>query len=242
MSTVNMNNMLVMDPQAMTETPEKPRFTHREQLQKFRDAMSLPMDGAGPFVPQQMYKPHTTSDRKRYVEEVLLEGPLYFFSEHPQQYGIPLKDALHSRTKKLRDRDQVVFEGRGPSVSIRLEWPGYRQWSRQIPTKDFRSPPQPITLAKLAKNVAKCVQRFMQDRKSLPMEEDADQRWKIGDGPDDIKLEDLVLVSIHHVSLGSWQPHLRLVRPPRRHGHALTMPTPMTASRASPSTVPFSLS
>lgn len=101
--------------------PEKPRFTHREQLQKFRDALNLPMEGAGPFIPQQMYKPHTTSDRKRYVEEVLLEGPLYFVCEHPQQYGISLKDALHSRTKKLRDRDQVVFEGRGPSVSIRLE-------------------------------------------------------------------------------------------------------------------------
>jgi len=53
----------------------------------------------------------------------------------------------------------------------------------------------------------------MIDRKSLPLEEESDPRWRIGDGPDDIKLEDLVLVSIHHVSLGSWQPHLRLVRP-----------------------------
>ena len=83
--------------------------------------LRLPLDGAGPLVPQPMYKPHTTSDRKRYVEEVLLEAPLFFISEHAQQYGIPLKDALHFRTKKLRDRDQVVFEGRGPSVSIRLE-------------------------------------------------------------------------------------------------------------------------
>jgi len=45
------------------------------------------------------------------------------------------------------------------------------------------------------------------------MEEDADPRWRIGDGPNDIKLEDLVLVSMHHVSLGSWQPQLWLVRP-----------------------------
>lgn len=68
-----------------------------------------------------MYKPHTTSDRKRYVEEVMLEAPIFFVTEHPYQEGILLKDALHSRTKKLVDRDQVVFEGRGPSVSIRLE-------------------------------------------------------------------------------------------------------------------------
>lgn len=45
------------------------------------------------------------------------------------------------------------------------------------------------------------------------MEEGSDERWHIGDGPSDIKLEDLMLVSIHHVSLGSWQPHLRLRRP-----------------------------
>ena len=106
-----------------------------------------------------------------------------------------------------------------------LQWPGYRQWSRQIPTKDFCSPPQPITLAKLAKNVAKCVQRFMHDRKAMAMEEDCDSRWKIGDGPDDIKLDDLVLVSIHHVSLGSWQPQLRLVRPLRQRASRVSVPT-----------------
>ena len=149
----------------------------------FREALTLPREGAGPFIPQPMYKPHTTSDRKRYVEEVELEAPIYFVVEHSDnQYGISLHDALHSRVKNLLNRERVVFEGRGPSVSIRLEvsqqhrsysscfivshtsflqWPGYRQWSRQIPTKDFRSPPGPITTAKLAKNVAKCVQRFM---------------------------------------------------------------------------------
>ncbi len=87
----------------------------------FREALNLPMDGAGPFIPQQMYKPHTTSDRGRYVEEVLLEHPLYFYSDSPMQCGILLKDALLARTRKLTDHDQVVFEGRGPSVSIRLE-------------------------------------------------------------------------------------------------------------------------
>ncbi|KAF9561692.1 hypothetical protein CPC08DRAFT_635086 [Agrocybe pediades] len=183
------------------------------------------MDGAGPLVPQPMYKPPTDSDRKHNVEEVLLEAPLYFICEYPQEYGISLKDALHSRTRRLRDRDQAVFEGRGPSVSIRLEWPGYRQWSRQIPTRDFRSPPQPITMAKLAKNVAKCVQRFMQDRKAMSMEDDADQRWRIGDGPNDIKLEDLILVSIHHVSLGSWQPQLRLARPLRQSATRVSPPS-----------------
>jgi hypothetical protein len=42
------------------------------------------------------------------------------------------------------------------------------------------------------------------------MEEDSDERWKVGDQPGQIKFDDLVLVSLHHVSMGSWQPHLRL--------------------------------
>lgn len=68
-----------------------------------------------------MYKPHTNSDRRRYVEEVDLEAPIHFWVENPSECGIPLSDALHSRVKRLLKRDETVFEGRGPSVSIRLE-------------------------------------------------------------------------------------------------------------------------
>ncbi|KAF9453599.1 hypothetical protein P691DRAFT_658147 [Macrolepiota fuliginosa MF-IS2] len=197
------------------EQTKKGIYSHREQLQFFRDALSLPMTGApGPFVPQHMYKPHTNSDRKRYVEEIELDAPIFFWMTGPDECGISLTDALHSRTKRLRDRDLPVFEGRGPSVSIRLEWPGYRQWSRQIPTKDFRSPPGPITYAKLAKNVAKCVQRFIEERQHSRLEDDADPCWRVAlSGRGAITLDDIILVSMYHVSLGSWQPQLRLKRP-----------------------------
>ncbi|KAF7359763.1 hypothetical protein MVEN_00701000 [Mycena venus] len=125
-------------PQPKTEEYTQPLYTSRDQLQFFKDALSLPSAGiSGPFVPQLMYKPHTNSDRRRYVEEVDMEAPIHFWVENPFECGIP--------------RDETVFEGRGPSVNIRLEWPGYRHWNRQIPTKDFRSPPGPITRAKLAK-------------------------------------------------------------------------------------------
>ncbi|KAK7445410.1 hypothetical protein VKT23_014827 [Stygiomarasmius scandens] len=203
-------------PPTTPQVGNRPLYSHREQLQFFREALLLPSSPmAGPFIPQQMYKPHTNSDRRRYVEEVDLDFPIYFWSEHPTECGITLSDALHSRVKRLTNRDETVFEGRGPSVSIRLEWPGYRQWSRQIPTRDFRSPPGPITKAKLAKNVAKCVQRFIAERQGHPPEDESDARWRIGTGPglNHIRFEDLVLVSIHHVSMGSWQPQLRLSRP-----------------------------
>jgi len=65
-----------------------------------------------------MYKPHTGSDRRRYVEEVRLSPPIVF------EVGIPLDDAIKCRTKRLLDKDALMFEGCGPSVSIRLEWPG----------------------------------------------------------------------------------------------------------------------
>ncbi|RXW23910.1 hypothetical protein EST38_g1950 [Candolleomyces aberdarensis] len=167
-------------PSSSHSTPTGKKYTYRQEYELFLRATHLPAVNAGPFVPQNIYKPHTNSDRKRYVEEVSLEGPLYFAMDSPSEYGIPLTDALHSRTKRLVDREKPVFEGRGPSVSIRLEWPGYRQWTRQIPTKDFRSPPGPITMAKLAKNIAKCVQRFIDENKDRNLEEPSNLRWKVG--------------------------------------------------------------
>lgn len=68
-----------------------------------------------------MYKPHTGSDRRRYVEEVRLSLPIVFAMDGPSEFGIPLEDALKSRTKRLIDKDALMFEGCGPSVSIRLE-------------------------------------------------------------------------------------------------------------------------
>ena len=98
-------------------------YSSREQLDFFRAVLDLPVPG--PFVPQPMYRRHTNSDRKPYVEEIELEAPIYFIMDCPAEYGILLSDALHSRVKRLWNRDQLVFQGRGPSVSIRLEVGGH---------------------------------------------------------------------------------------------------------------------
>ena len=97
-----------------------------------------------------------------------------------------------------------------------------------IPTRDFRSPPQPITRAKLAKNVAKTVLRFiqvwqpvwlafsrdlaksLQEMEGIPLEQGAEAEWRVGGRG--LKLEDLILVGLEHVSMGSWQPHFRLMK------------------------------
>jgi hypothetical protein len=77
----------------------------------------------GPFIPQRQYSPHTSSDRRRYVEEVSLDAPISFNlrgANNAVQEGIPLKDALTSKFMRLVGRDDPMFVGRGPSISVRL--------------------------------------------------------------------------------------------------------------------------
>ncbi|KAI0084203.1 hypothetical protein BDY19DRAFT_552643 [Irpex rosettiformis] len=136
-----------------------------------------------------------------------------FYALSNETCGIRCTDALSDRFSGLRDCDDPMFQDRGPSVSIRLMWPGYAPWSRQIPTRDFRSPPQPITLAKLAKNVSKTIKRFIENMDGQPLEDGADPRYKVGKGH--IGIEDIELVGLQHVSMGSWQAHIRLRRQDR---------------------------
>ncbi|KAI6104008.1 hypothetical protein EV401DRAFT_2060929 [Pisolithus croceorrhizus] len=184
--------------------------THVEQwfwVQKFATIET----GTRIFVPQKIYRPYTEADQKRYITECELKQTIYFFSNNPHEFGVTLDNAIKSKHKDLQEKDDPMFAGCGPSVSIRIEWPGYRSWTKQIPTNDFKTPKGPITRAKLAKNLANCVKRFIEWAAKQPMETNADRRWKVG--PKHIKLEDLILVSLHHVSKGSWQPQLRLRRP-----------------------------
>jgi len=166
-----------------------------------------------PMVPQTRYRPRTSSDQRRYVDEINLQEPIRFFVSSPDgpKPGIPLRDAITSKFMRLTDRDEQLFQGCGPSISVRLSWTGYQPWSRQIPTRDFRSPPGPITKAKLSKSVAKSVQRFIEEYKDREMEPCADLRWAVGPGKIDV--DDLLLVSLVHVAMGSWQANLQRNRP-----------------------------
>ena len=52
--------------------------------------------------------------------------------------------------------------GSSAPTDLLAQWPGYRSWTKQIPAKDFKKVPSPITREKLAKEVAKCVKRFIE--------------------------------------------------------------------------------
>ncbi|KAH9967217.1 hypothetical protein BC827DRAFT_574723 [Russula dissimulans] len=186
-------------------------MSNRPSPERAEPVIPFSEDRRGPMVPQKRYQPHTSSDRRRYVDEVKLEPSIYFYVQEPCEEGIPLKDAMHGRFARLVARDEPMFRERGPSISVRLNWLGYQPWSPQIPTRDFRNPPGPITRAKLSKNVAKSVRPFIAEHKGRPMEEDGDPAWAVGPGKIDVS--DLVLIRLDHVSKGSWQAQLQLIRP-----------------------------
>ncbi|OBZ74132.1 hypothetical protein A0H81_05848 [Grifola frondosa] len=68
----------------------------------------------------------------------------------------------------------------------------------------------------------------LMDMGSRPMEDGADERWRVG--PGFIGVDDLVLVALQHVSAGSWQAHLSARRPvppawPQNHPPSPSNPT-----------------
>ncbi|KAL0567323.1 hypothetical protein V5O48_014672 [Marasmius crinis-equi] len=201
---------------SVPQSPIERHHTLEGQIQLFKEAEELPFSVPGSFlIPQAIYRPLNRRinvvQSSAHVNGLGLDSPIYFWVENPAECGLSLIDALHGRLERFPGREDTVFEARGPTtISIRLEWPGYQPWNRQIPTRDFCTPPRPITKAKLAKNVAKCVQRFIVERQGRQMEKESDEKYRVGTGTGTIRLEDLVVVSLHHVSAGSWQPQLRV--------------------------------
>ncbi|KAI0676598.1 hypothetical protein C8Q78DRAFT_1073388 [Trametes maxima] len=130
------------------------------------------------------------SYRRSYAEEIQLELPIPFFTTDPVGLGFPLTDAIRGWSTRLIDRDDPMFPGRGPSVSIKLN------------------------------NVAKVIKRFIDECEGITLEEDDNDdgktRWHVDTGCGDnegIRLEDLMLLGLQHVSMGSWQAHVRLISP-----------------------------
>jgi len=75
---------------------------------------------------------------------------------------------------------------------VEFWWPGYGNWSRQIPTKDFRNPPYPITHSKLAKNIARTIEGLIKEKSRTVVDPGEDPMRKVG--PGHITIDDLVLV------------------------------------------------
>ena len=77
--------------------------------------------GTKDFVPQAVYQPYTIADRKRYVQDSHFQETIFFCSDGSSELGISLDDALKQRLRHLKDKDDRMFIGCGPSVSIRIQ-------------------------------------------------------------------------------------------------------------------------
>ncbi|KAF9238230.1 hypothetical protein BU15DRAFT_47946, partial [Melanogaster broomeanus] len=166
------------------------------------------LDGPRRFVPQAIYQPYSQGHQERYVALTTLLPPIIFRTDDSPEWGISLLSLLSRQVIRLLDGDEPAFTSCGPSVSIRVLWPGYQPCHKLIPTRDYTTARRPITKAKLAKLLAKCIKTFMEGMSEKPMQVGSDLGWRIG--PLDIKISDIILVSLHNVSQGSWQPQLRL--------------------------------
>lgn len=76
----------------------------------------------GPIVPQKRYKPHTLSDRKRYVEEIDLKPTIHFkdFKNGELIDGLPIALIMQGRAAGLQGRDDAMLSDCGPSISVRI--------------------------------------------------------------------------------------------------------------------------
>ncbi|KAG2113167.1 uncharacterized protein F5147DRAFT_790523 [Suillus discolor] len=71
-------------------------------------------------VPQRLYQPRGETEREKYVQAAILSSPILFYAEKPHELGIALEEILKN-SRCLSDRDDLVFEGGGRSISVRLE-------------------------------------------------------------------------------------------------------------------------
>ncbi|KAI9458215.1 hypothetical protein BJY52DRAFT_442122 [Lactarius psammicola] len=159
-------------------------------------------------VTQQIWSPPNQSDWRRYVEQAHLRMPV-FFVQNNGVIGLPLSRAAVGDTSSLRNADKAAPLGGGHSTQIRIAWPGYETWERQIQIRDQTRHRNEITLERFAKLVAGVVDRFLAHGATVVTR---DLTWRVGNGA--ITRNDVIIVGTVQVSAGGWMPILQIVPPP----------------------------
>jgi len=155
-------------------------------------------------VPQQIWSPPNQSDWRRYVEQAHLRMPV-FFIQNNGVIGLPLPRATVGDTAGLRNADVAAPLGGGHSTQIRIAWPGYDIWERQIQIRDQTRHRNQITLERFAKLVAGVVDRFLTHATSIATH---DPNWRVGMGG--INRNHVNIVGTVQVSAGGWMPILQI--------------------------------
>ncbi|KAI0255838.1 hypothetical protein BJV78DRAFT_1173700 [Lactifluus subvellereus] len=161
----------------------------------------------GSVIPQKIWSPPNQSDWRRYIEQANLLMPV-FFVQNNGIVGLPLPRAAVGDTATLRHADQPAPLGGGHSTQIRIAWPGYESWERQIQIRDQTRARNEITLERFAKLVAGVVDRFIAHSSTVPTR---DPTWRVGEQA--ITRDNVIVVGTVQVSAGGWMPILQIAGP-----------------------------
>ncbi|KAI9455809.1 hypothetical protein BJY52DRAFT_1121683 [Lactarius psammicola] len=161
----------------------------------------------GTVVPQTMWSPHTAVDRRQQVD---LQLPI-FFEGTDGRLGISLEASTAGKCHGLRDASHPAQLGERTTTNLRIAWPGYREFKRQIQVRDETSAHSPITIAMLAHQIGRAVDAFLQVRElDHGSSDDRRELWQIGQGG--VRRDDVVIIGAINDSAGSWMPIMQLNR------------------------------
>ncbi|KAN0131208.1 hypothetical protein V8E53_010912 [Lactarius tabidus] len=135
-----------------------------------------------------------------HVEMGELQMPV-FFEDRDGELGFSIEASVDGQYHGLRHANDLAPLGQKTTTHIRIIWPGYRTFKRQIPIRDDSSAHNPITMAKFLCQVCELVPGCVDDRGKL---------WRIDSGG--IQRSDIIIIGAVHVSAGSWMPIMQLNR------------------------------
>ncbi|KAI0085694.1 hypothetical protein BDY19DRAFT_965164 [Irpex rosettiformis] len=114
--------------------------------------------------------------------------------------GVRLLDALQGDVAPLQDGDEEVMHASSAKVSYRVEWLGYRPFTRQKYARRVRGLQN---RAKIAKQVAEVVGEFVTAQsRYVP----SPAEWRVGRGY--LEFSHLYLLEIRRISRSTWVPVL----------------------------------
>jgi len=159
----------------------------------------------GTVVPQVLWSPQNVNDFRLHVSDAILQMPI-FFTHVNGTLGLSLSDAANGRCQTLcNGREQAQLGGK-VTTHIRILWPGYNDYKRQVQIKDETAAKNPITVGKFAHHIGRTVEAFLREMTPNPARR-AD-RWIIGQGG--VVPANIRVIGAIHVSAGTWMPILQL--------------------------------
>jgi len=146
-------------------------------------------------VPQEMYTGTRSFDA--------LPTITFYENRFP---GVRLEHVLNNDLGGLGDSDtKPLLTSTARKITLRINWPGYLPWFDVLHVYDHSYNANPITLHKLAVALTQKIKLCLDDLSRATYNARArDPEWIA----ENIRIEDLVLMELRHVSAGSWQPVL----------------------------------